>query len=362
VLIIAEIGTSHGGDLIRARELISAAAEAGADCAKFQYVIADEILHRATGSVQLPGGAVDLYQRFRLLQQPPQFFEQLMLQCAAAGIEFLCTPFGAQSASRLNQLGVQRFKVASPELNHAPLLRQLSGYAKPVILSTGVSLLGDIERALEVLSGVPLTLLHCVTAYPAPEEDYNLRLLPLLRTLFGVSCGVSDHSLDPLLVPAVAAAQGATVIEKHITLSRSDGGLDDPIAITADDFAHMAAEVRRLAAQAARLESGDNTLQSQLEREYGSRRVQAVLGDGRKRLALSERANYGRSNRSIHALRTIVAGSVIDADAVGVLRSEHNLNPGLSPWLLQQITGCVAARDIADGAGLVWDDIITRAE
>lgn len=382
-LIIAEIGTGHNGEIERANELIAAAAEAGADCAKFQYVIADEILHPATGNVALPGGEVDLYRRFKTLERPPEFYAALAETCRSHGIEFLCTPFGCGSAAELERIGVRRYKIASPELNHAPLLRRVAGYGRPIILSTGVSQLGDIERAVAELNrngALPLTLLHCITAYPAPEEQYNLRVIPLLSRLFGVPVGVSDHSRDPLLVPAVATALAAAAVEKHITLSPSGGGLDDPIAVGPTQFRRMVEMVRQVeqhvpvpptreaafhdAAVSDMGHRGGGAAETALDLvrgEFGAARVHAVLGDGRKRLAQAEQANYGRSNRSLHAVKAISAGSPITADAVAVLRTEHTLTPGLSPWLLETVVGAVAARDIADGVGLCWDDLVVRA-
>ena len=248
--MIAEIGTSHNGDHAKGAELIAAAAEAGADCVKFQHVIAEEIIHPATGLVPLPGGAIPLYKRFQALQTSPAFLEGMMEEAEKHSVIFLCTPFGIQSARDLHRLGVKVLKVASPELNHLPLLAEMASYGLPTILSTGVSRLGDIETAVEYFlprfnipsgrrqadrtiskSDENLALLHCVTAYPAPEEDYNLMLLPLLSGIFGCAVGVSDHSLDPILVPSLSVALGGSIIEKHICLSRSDDGLDDPIAL-----------------------------------------------------------------------------------------------------------------------------------
>ncbi|MDP3178524.1 MAG: N-acetylneuraminate synthase family protein, partial [Spirochaetaceae bacterium] len=249
VLVIAEIGTGHGGDAAKARELVAAAAESGADCAKFQCVFADEIIHPATGAVPLPGGAVPLYERFRSLESEPSFFAAAKRECEARGLLFLCTPFGLRSARLLHGLGVAAMKVASPELNHLPLLDELASYGLPTLLSSGVSTMGDIEAAVArfpspLADAGGLALLHCVTAYPAPEEDYNLRLLAQLSALMGLPVGVSDHSLDPVLVPALSVAAGGCVVEKHICLSRADPGLDDPIALQPDDFAAMTRAVR----------------------------------------------------------------------------------------------------------------------
>ena len=347
-LIIAEAGTSHGGDLGHARELNDAARRSGADCVKFQAVFADEILHPLTGEVELPTGRVALYERFRALERDEGFYRALKEACERSGVEFLCTPFGIRSAQLLARLGVRAYKIASPELNHLPLLREVARTGLPVFLSTGVSLLADIERALEI---VPRSvLLHCVTSYPAPPEEYNLRVIPSLASLFGVPVGISDHSLDPVLVPALAVSMGARCVEKHITLSRSTEGLDDPVALEPEQFRGMVEAVR-----VAEREGADHTLRS-LERIRGRDRVSAVLGNGVKSLAPSERSSYGRTNRSVHALRAIARGERMSELNLGILRTEKVLRPGLPPEMYERLLGRTAARDIEAGQGVVWED------
>lgn len=349
VYVIAEIGTAHSGDLAKARGLVRAARDSGADCAKYQYVIAREILHPAAGLVPLPGGDTPLFGVFESLERPPSFYAELRAMTKEEGLDFLCTPFGPGSARALREIGVSMMKVASPELNHEPLLAELAGYGLPTILSSGVSRLGDIERALSFFSG-PVALLHCVTAYPAPPEDYNLRLLPALARIFGAVVGVSDHSLDPCLVPCLALAQGARIVEKHFTASRSGGGLDDPIALEPASFARMCARLRSFDG----LPGGE--IASEVAAEYGMEIVEAVLGDGRKRLAPSEEANYERTNRSLHALRRIAAGEAFTEDNVGVLRTEKVLGPGAAPGLLGVVLGRKALRDVEDGQGICFGD------
>ena len=327
VLTIAELGTSHGADPIKARELIHAAAESGADCIKFQMVYADEILHPHTGEVNLPGGAIKLYERFKRLEVDSAFFEEMKAYVESKGLLFLCTPFGVRSAREVHGLGPQVFKIASQELNHTKLLREIASYQKPVFLSTGVSKLGDIEEALGILSAnnIPICLLHCVTAYPAPATEYNLRILESLASVFGLPVGLSDHSLDPELVPVLGVALGAGAIEKHFCLSRGDSGLDDPIALPPADFERMVRAIRNASAmdQVALIEV--------MSQERGAPLVQAVLGDGVKRLAPSEEAYYERTNRSLHALRDIQQGDIITANMIGVLRTEKLLRPGFPP-------------------------------
>ena len=355
-LIIAELGTSHGGNLSKAKEMAAAAAESGAACIKFQMVFADEILHPNTGEVSLPGGRIRLYDRFKQLEKPPEFYAEIKEYVESLGLLFLCTPFGLKSARILRELQPKIVKIASPELNFTALLEEISGWGLPVLLSTGVSTLSDIEKAINHCSLFIdncslLCLLHCVTAYPAPETDYNLRVLKSLSSVFGVSVGVSDHSLDPELVPALAVTQGAAVIEKHFCLSRNDPGLDDPIALPPDEFARMVKAVRRAA------EIGPEETLAALMRDRGNSVIEAVLGSGVKTLAPSEMENYSRTNRSIHALRDIHPGEIITAEDFAVLRTEKILRPGLPPSMAGQICGRTARQFIPAGEGIRFEDV-----
>ena len=354
-LIIAELGTSHGGDISRAREMISAAAEAGANCVKLQMVFADEILHPNTGEVSLPGGKIRLYDRFRQLEMPIEFYAELKAYIEAHNLLFLCTPFGMKSAQLLRGLQPKIVKIASPELNFSSLLREVASWNLPVLLSTGVSTLGDIEEAVSIMRNEEYcshsTLLHCVTAYPAPETDYNLRVLQNLAAIFGVSVGVSDHSLDPELVPVLAVTQGAAVIEKHFCLSRDDPGLDDPIALSPPDFARMVRSLRYA------VEAGPEGTLAVMRSERGTALVNAVLGSGIKTLAPSERENYAHTNRSIHALRDIHPGEIIGAKDFAILRTEKILRPGITPSWADRICGRQARQFIPAGEGIRFEDL-----
>jgi sialic acid synthase SpsE len=351
VLIIAELGTSHGTDILKAKEMIDAAAKAGADCIKFQIVYADEILHPNTGEVTLPGGKIRLYDRFKQLETTPDFYAELKEYVESQGLLFLATPFGLRSAGELRALNPRAVKVASPELNYTSLLGALASYHIPMFLSTGVSRVSDIEAALDITGFDNVCLLHCVTSYPAPERDYNLRVLPNLGALFGVSVGISDHSSDPELVPALAVAMGASAIEKHFCLSRNDPGLDDPIALPPEDFFRMTGAVR----QASSMETGD--IVETLSKERGYEMVEAVLGDGVKRLAPSEAANYKRTNRSIHAVHDIVPEKIIRPGDLAILRTEKILRPGLPPFWEPRLYGRKALNFIPAGQGIRFEDI-----
>lgn len=368
--IIAEIGTAHGGDLSLARELIQAAAEAGADLAKFQMVLADELLHPRAGSVSLPGGTVPLYERFRELERPAEFYARLMELCEESGIQFLCTPFGLESARILRRLGMQEYKIASPELNHLPLLRFIAAMGVPMILSSGVSTVADLAESIDavrVAGARSITLLHCITSYPAPEEEYNLRAIPAISRIFGVPAGVSDHSLDPVLVPVLATVTGASMIEKHITLSRKNSGLDDAIALEPREFTGMVQEVRAVAEEL--LEGRDDPVElrrrqvaitRELSHRYGEERVQTVLGSGVKHLAPSEQRNYGYTNRSIHAVERLRPGDIISGENAAILRSERNLTPGLHPRYWDVILGTPIAQEVSPGEGILWSHLLEK--
>lgn len=369
-LIIAEIGTSHEGSMEKAFELIDAAAASGADAIKFQWVYADEILHPDTGFVKLPTGNIPLYDRFRQLECSKDFYRKLLDYVHSKNLKFCCSPFGLRSLSELLEIKPDIVKVASPELNHLPMLKALSEYRKnqkaenkeivPVVISSGVSKLRDIERAVEILGREKISLLHCVTSYPAPEEDYNLQILAYLKGIFGIECGVSDHSLDPILVPSLSIALGGTVIEKHITLSRKTAGLDDPVALEPEQFAMMVHVVHQTEACMRHYgnETGFAKAVEQLSEQFGKEKVQAVIGNGIKELADSEKANYGRTNRSLHYMKDFSKGYKIQKEDIQVLRTEKVLSVGLDPEYLELVTGKILTCDVKSGSGVQFTDFM----
>jgi len=383
-LIIAELGTSHNGDIKKAKRLIDAVSDSGAGCVKVQMVYADEILHPNTGEVPLPGGKIRLYDQFKALETPVEFYMEVKKYTESKGLLFLCTPFGLKSARILKEIHPKIVKIASPELNFTNLMEEIASWGLPILLSSGVSRLSDIENAVEILrKGVSqrrtvpsvrdaeaqredchstlnkqelrektsICLLHCVTSYPAPETDYNLKVLPNLAGIFGVSVGVSDHSSDAELVPALAVAMGAAVIEKHFCLSKTDGGLDDPIAQPPEEFSRMVCAIRRAA------EADTQETIAYYSRKRGEDFVNQILGNGVKELAPSEKANYRLTNRSIHALRDISAGEILKEGDYACLRTEKLLRPGLEPCWEKVIEGRTARNFIPAGEGIRFEDI-----
>lgn len=366
--IIAEIGTSHGGNFAKAIELMDKAIEAGADAVKFQWVYADEILHPDTGFVELPGGKVSLYERFKALEVKSDFFKKCADYAHSKNVKFICSPFGLRSLKELLEIEPDYVKIASPELNHFPMLKALASYrqkqikdkktAVPVIISSGVSNLEDIEDAIKILGTDGITLLHCITFYPAPEEEYNLRLIKTLSRKFKIKTGVSDHSLDPVLVPCLAVSQGAAMIEKHITLSKETDGLDDPVALTPEQFAYMCHTVHQSDAVMRHYGQikGEKEIIRQMSESFEEERVQKILGDGIKELAPSEVQNYGRTNRSIHFVKSMKKGEKIKTEDVAVLRTEKILTPGISPKFLEKVIGSTLKNDVKSGSGVLFSD------
>lgn len=372
--IIAEIGTSHGGNLEKAYKLIDAAKDSGADCVKFQWVYADEILHENTGCVKLPTGNIRLYDRFKELECSSDFYKKCLEYSHSKELLFACSPFGLRSLKELAELNPDAIKIASPEVNHIPLLKACAEYYKeiPIIISSGVSKLADLEKAISILCSKnqsstkikkqesaikePLTLLHCITSYPAPEEEYNIRCIKTLSEIFGIPTGISDHSLDPVLVPVLTTAMGGTIIEKHITLSKETDGLDDPVALNPEQFYLMVHAVRQSEAAIARYGAGE--VFRQLEYEFESEKIKIILGDGIKKLAPAEEANYGRTNRSLHYLHAMKKGEKVSEKDIGVLRTEKILTPGISPEFLETITGKTLTADVENGEGVKFEDFM----
>ena len=321
-LIIAEAGVNHNGDLHLAERLIVAAADAGADAVKFQTFVADRLVTvtatKADYQKQTTAASESQHAMIRRLELTRPMHERLLAYSQERGISFLSTPFDLPSIDLLAELGLPRFKIPSGEITHLPYLRHIGSFGKPIILSTGMATLGEIETALEVLETAgtgrdQITVLHCNTEYPTPMADVNLRAMLTIRDAFGVAVGYSDHT-PGIEIPIAAVALGATVIEKHLTLDRTLPGPDHRASLEPDEFAAMVRAIRN---------------------------IECALGDGRKRPSPSEAKNKPIARKSLVAAVAIRAGEVFTLENVAVKRP----GTGLSPMRWDEVMGRVATRD-----------------
>lgn len=237
--IIAEIGTSHGGNLSKAKELIDAAKESGANTAKFQWVIADEIVSPHAGKIKLPNGDIDIYKSFKEVENDVLFYFELKEYCQKKDILFLCSIFGFESLTLLSIVNPDCIKIASPEVNYLQLISEIPAHTSQVILSDGISTYIDITRCIDILKDTNICILHCVTQYPATMELYQLSRILIYAHIFKCNTGISDHSTHPFLLPALACLLGSTCTEKHFTLNKKDNGLDDSFALEPHEFKLM---------------------------------------------------------------------------------------------------------------------------
>ena len=356
VFVVAEIGSNHNHDLALAHGLIRAAAQAGADAVKFQLFRANGLYPPHAGRVQTPMGQADLRELFEAGELPYEWLPELRDAATHAGVSFVCAAFDEETLDRLAALEPAAIKVASPELNHIPLLRRAARLRRPLICSTGLCTLADIEEALDTIRGdwpePELILLQCVSAYPLPPEQANLGAIRTLRDAFGFAVGLSDHTTEPQRVPAVAVALGARLIEKHFTLDRTLSGPDHSFALEPDDFARMVRTIRL----AEELPS-DEQLAWVRQRYDG---VAAVLGNGQKTIQPAERELYPNDKRSIHAVVRVPAAHRLSPENIRVLRSERNLDPGLHPRHWELVCGAQTVLPLEAGEGVQWRHLIRR--
>ena len=322
-LIIAEAGVNHNGSQKLARELIQVAAEAGADLIKFQTFAADRLVtgsaKKADYQLVTTEAQESQHEMIRRLELSREVHEELIEYCQQCGIGFFSTGFDIQSVSLLAELGLDRFKIPSGEITNLPYLQHLGGYGKPIILSTGMAKLGEIEAALEVLeaSGTArekVTVLHCNTEYPTPMEDVNLRAMSAIRDALGVEVGYSDHTLG-IEVPVAAVALGATVIEKHFTLDRSLPGPDHRASLEPAELKAMVQAIRNIEL--------------------------ALSGDGLKRPSPSETKNIPIARKSLVANCAIRAGEIFTTQNLTTKRP----GSGISPMRWDEFIGRIATRD-----------------
>ena len=308
VLIIAEAGVNHNGDIDMAKKLIDIAAEAGADLVKFQTFNADRLVTESASKAdyqKLSGdGNESQHTMLRNLELTEAMHHELIAHCALKGIGFFSTGFDIESIDMLVSFGQELFKIPSGEITNLPYLRHIGKLGKEVILSTGMSSMDEIESAIKALeeSGTPrtrITVLHCTSAYPAPMSDINLHAMQSIRAKFGVDVGYSDHTLG-IEVSLAAVALGAKVIEKHFTLDRALPGPDHKASLEPRELKSMINAIRN---------------------------IEEALGDGMKRLMPSEISNHVSGRKSIVVRKPINLGEAFTEDNLTTKRPGNGIPP-----------------------------------
>lgn len=330
VYVIAEAGSNHDRDLDQAKRLIDVAAEAGADAVKFQTFTAEKIVaetktRAAYLDAILPPDET-MSSLFKKLELPHEWHATLKEHAEAAGLDFISSAFDLEAVDLLESLDVKVFKVATYELWHLPLIRYIAKLGKPMICSTGMAHIGEVQEAVRVVEetgNTQLILMHCTVNYPPPFSDLNLRAIETMRRAFNVPVGYSDHT-PGWTAPVVATALGAAVIEKHFTISRDLPGPDHRFALEPAELRAMIQAIRD---------------------------AEASLGDGVKRMAPAEADLYVTVRRSLFAARDIPAGTVIREEDVAVLRP----GTGIEVRDLPKVVGRIARRAIGRHEPLAWD-------
>jgi N-acetylneuraminate synthase len=329
--LVAELSGNHGQDFAQAVRLVEAAAAAGADAVKLQTYTPDTLtLDCDRPEFQIHGtiwAGRTLYDLYREAATPWDWQPRLRQVAREHGLELFSSPFDATAVDFLEAMDVPAYKIASFEIVDLPLLRRVAATRKPVILSTGMATWEEIDEALRTLRDAgsgPIALLKCTSAYPAGAGEMNLRGIPRLAEVFGLPVGLSDHTLDPA-VPVAAVALGAAIVEKHLTLSRAQGGPDGPFSLEPHEFAEMARAVRA---------------------------AYQALGTAELASSPSEEVSR-RLRRSLFAVRDIRAGQRFTAENVRSIRPAD----GLHPRHLEQLLHGTARVDIPRGTPLGWDHV-----
>jgi N,N'-diacetyllegionaminate synthase len=332
VFIVAEIGCNHNGSVDIAKELIDVAKASGANAAKFQSFVPEEMITKtspkADYQIKATGQKESQFDRLKRMKLTADDHIILKQYCEDQGILFCSSPFDCKSASLLNDLDVPFFKIPSGEITNIPLLNRISSFDKPVILSTGMSNLTDIEIALKALysvNNIDIVLLHCLSDYPSKWEEANLNAITTLKNRFQLQVGFSDHS-DGYLLPFAAVSLGAVVIEKHITLSKGMEGGDHKASIEPMEFKAMVSKIRLL---------------------------KKALGDGVKRCMPSEENTRDIARKSVVAKRKITKGAIISKEDLVIKRP----GTGIQPIDIDKVIGKKAISDISADGIVMWSQL-----
>lgn len=353
VYIIAEAGVNHNGSRDMAFALVDVAAASGADAIKFQTFDANKLAAKSAPKASYQKTHTDAAESqldmLKKLELPRDWHSPLQAHARQKGVEFLSTAFDVESLVFLDALGVPLFKIPSGELTNGPLLWRFARTRKPLILSTGMATLAEVEQGLAIIAHAldadseptglddvwkvwskaecrqslqgHVTLLHCTSQYPTPFADVNLRAMDTLAAAFGLPVGYSDHT-EGLLIPAAAVARGARVIEKHFTLDRNLPGPDHIASLEPDELAQMVADIRNL---------------------------EAAFGDGSKAPQIGEWDTRQAARQQVVATRDIAAGDVFTRDDLSTARCGH----GLPAAVLWELVGQTASRNVSAGSPIV---------
>ena len=327
--IIAEAGVNHNGSLGRAKDMVKVAAKAGVDAIKFQTFRAETLVTKdaikadyqikADNQIKTSGQSETQFEMLKKLELSVESHLELMECCRLNQIEFLSTPFDLTTIDLLVEMGLKKWKIPSGEITNLPYLRKIASLGQEIILSTGMADLGEIEDALDVLTGAgtklkDITVLHCSTEYPTPMQDVNLKAMQTIKSAFpGIHVGYSDHTKG-IEVPIAAVAMGATIIEKHFTLDKNLPGPDHKASLEPDELTAMVRAIKN---------------------------IETALGNGIKKPGSSELKNMAIARKSIVAAQAIAAGEKFANDNLTVKRP----GTGLSPMKWDEVVGKTATKN-----------------
>jgi N-acetylneuraminate synthase len=321
-LIIAEAGVNHDGDVDKARRLIDAAKQAGSDVVKFQAFRTEELVTSASEKAlyqqETTGSGGRQSDMLRALELTATEHHELKQYCDEVGIMYLCTPYDQGSVDMLDEMDVPAFKIASTDSTNIPLLRYMASKGRPVILSSGMTTMSELDAAVEALQNFgcreKIILLHCTSAYPAPRDQSNLRVLSTFLDHYNIPVGFSDHT-QGVDVSVLAVAAGASVIEKHLTLDKAAVGPDHRASLEPDELGRLVA---------------------------GIRDAEGILGDGVKTISPAESANKKVMQKGLVARHRIEAGAVVTEADLTSKRPALGLPPAAIEW----VAGCRAKVEI----------------
>jgi|TARA_B100001964_G_scaffold245829_1_gene337077 N-acetylneuraminate synthase/N,N'-diacetyllegionaminate synthase len=332
ILIVAEAGVNHNGNINLAKKLVDAAVEAGADAVKFQTFNAENIVtisaEKAKYQRERTGSEKPQYDMLKKLELTAEEFIELAKYSRKRGIIFLSSPFDENSVDLLDEIGVPAFKIPSGEITNFPLLKYIAKKGKPVILSTGMSTLEEVREALKVIKNNgsnDVILLHCVTGYPSKVKDMNLRVMETLKTTFGLPIGLSDHTLGTT-IPTASVALGAVLLEKHFTLDKNFIGPDHKASLDPKELSGMVLAIRD---------------------------VETALGNGIKKITQEEEEIKAVLRKSIVAKVDITKGAIIQEDMLIIKRPAS----GLEPKFIAIIVGRKTTHNIRKDEPISWEAI-----